>query len=65
MDLYAAGNFGASPNTVTSKSGMEKSMRVAESLLRRMEEHIWSGNNRYGDMSPDAISYIIVIKAWM
>ena len=56
-------SYNSDPNAL-SKSGTDKSTRGSKSLLRRMEELFRSGDDGYGDMRPDAISYTSVMNAW-
>ena len=46
------------------KSGMEKYVREAESLLLRMEFIFRSGDDGYGNMRLDTISYSSVMNNW-
>ena len=71
-DLWKAGDRDVRPSRVAyyatlnalSKSGTDKSARVDESLLRRMEDLFRSGDDRYGDMRPEAISYTSFMNNW-
>ena len=71
-DLWKAGDGDVGPSrsayksslNALSKSGTYKSAHGDESLLRRMEELFRSGDDGYGDMRLDAISYTSFMNNW-